>query len=189
MVEDITDLSKNGKNAVLGLFVGDRLGSGSYRHVFELRTDPTCVVKVEHSGVEFCNVVEWQVWKAVEHTPVEEWFAPCLSIDLLGLALIQKRTRPFVDEAHFREELSRTRGLSDSELPPFFDDIHFANFGMLDGRVVCHDYGFNNFLTHGVQVAWQEPTLIEDNSCTAPLLTHSTPSLPTPNLWPVSLRV
>lgn len=152
--DNITEETKLSRDAALELFVGNQVGSGSYRRVYDLHTDETCVMKIEYCGKEFCNVHEMAVWKEVQHTPIEDWFAPCMKIDSLGVALIQKKTRPFQNEESFKKALKETRGSLD--LPEFFDDAHHGNFGMFEGRVVCHDYGFNFFINHGVDAGWRK---------------------------------
>lgn len=153
-VQYATEEQAIAKNAIIEHFVGKQIGSGSYRRVYELETDETCVIKIEFYGKDFCNAAEMFVWREVQHTPIENWFAPCMAIDSLGLALIQKKTAPFTSEGDFRRALIETRG--SAILPDFFDDAHFGNFGMFEGRVACHDYGFNNFINHGVKVGWQK---------------------------------
>jgi hypothetical protein len=146
----IYDEGVTAKNCVLELFVDKQIGSGAYRRVYALTQDETCVVKVEYYGKEFCNVAEMRVWQEVELTPLAKWFAPCIEIDSLGIALIQKKTLPFRSEEEFHAALIDTKA---GPLPAFFDDVHFGNFGMLDGRVVCHDYGFNHFIRDGIRAA------------------------------------
>lgn len=140
------------KDSIVNLFLGKRLGKGAFRNVYPVRADDTLVCKVEYVGYEFANIIEWKVWNAVSGTPIEDWFAPCLAIDPLGQALIQERTVPFETDRAFKAAIEATR---DGKLPAFFDDVHFGNFGMLEGRLVCHDYGFNHFLTEAVKFEWR----------------------------------
>lgn len=141
------------RQCMLNVLVGKMIGSGAYRRVYEFPADPTIVIKVEHAGREFCNIHEWQVWEEVKDTPIGEWFAPCVRIDAYGLALIQRRTKGFDSEAEFKAAVAQMPG---GKLPPFFEDVHYGNFGMLEGRVVCHDYGFTKFIRDGVKVGWKE---------------------------------
>lgn len=150
-IHEITDEGPNIRNFILKFIVGDLLGEGAYRRVYEMGM-PDRVLKVEHCGKEFCNITEWKVWQAVEHTPLAEWFAPCIDIDLMGVALIQKRTKQLDSEEEFKKLVETTRG---GKLPSFFDDIHYGNFGLLDGLLVCHDYGFNHFLDEAAKMEWQ----------------------------------
>jgi hypothetical protein len=92
--------------------------------------------------------MEWQVWQAVRDTPAAVWFAECFDIDSSGRALTQARTQPFT-EAEFKSEVR--------ELPSFFDDIHWGNFGKIGERIVCHDYGRNLLLSLGAQSIEMKP--------------------------------
>jgi hypothetical protein len=140
------------KEYALNLFVGKRIGRGAFRRVYAV--DKYRVLKVEYTGREFCNMMEAKVWHYVRDTPLEDWFAPVLEIEPMGVAMLQSRTQPFDSEADFKKALEETRG---GILPLFFDDVHYGNFGMLDGRVVCHDYGFNHFLKSAVSSYSEDP--------------------------------
>lgn len=130
------------KNSILSLFVGDKIGSGASRDVYSLLHRPDCVLKVEFEARTFNNQTEWLVWEEMRGWPIADWFAPCVDIDSYGNVLIQKRTKPFRCEKDFHAALTKTRG---GVVPAVFDDVHYGNFGMLDGRVVCHDYGYHRF--------------------------------------------
>lgn len=160
-VKDITDESNLARNCTLRLFVGDKLGSGSFRNVYAMIGDKSKVIKVEYSGRDFCNVHEMAVWKKVEATPIEHWFAPCHQIDLVGISMIQSRTVPFECEADF---IAAVKATPTKKIPGFFDDVHFGNFGMLEGRIVCHDYGFTHFLEQGVEAGWRAQQLNEEKA-------------------------
>jgi hypothetical protein len=129
------------KDAALSLFIGECIGTGAYRHVYEIKGQDHAVLKIEHDQ-RFNNVMEWTVWESVRGTDNAKWFAPCLEISDSGRALIQARTEVF-DEDGFREAVT--------SVPAFFDDIHFGNWGMLDGRPVCHDYAFNYLLEYAAK--------------------------------------
>lgn len=132
----------NNKNSALSIFVGECLGTGSSRNVYALKGDPKNVLKIEHSAKTFHNQTEWLVWEVMSQWPISDWFAPCRQIDGYGNALIQARTEPFNNDKEFKAAITRTRG---GVIPAVFDDIHYGNFGMLDGRVACHDYGYHRF--------------------------------------------
>lgn len=129
------------KDAALDLFVGRCIGTGWSRHVYELIGQPDKVMKIEHSNRFFSNAMEWRVWDLLKDTEHAIWFAPCYQISFSGTALIQGRTEPFSEES-FRAVV---------ELPDFLDDVHWGNFGIFEGRVVCHDYGRNNLLLLGTK--------------------------------------
>lgn len=140
-IENIHDEPEHLKESTLLLFVGEKLGSGAYRRVYEIAGRDDVVLKLEHEQ-RFNNVSEWLVWEAVKGTANEKWFAPCIDISGSGHALIQRRTEVF-DENGFREAVEA--------IPAFFDDIHFGNWGMMDGRPVCHDYGCTLLLENAVK--------------------------------------
>lgn len=110
------------------LLCSELIGRGSARKVYACRVDPTLVVKIEKGGRSFQNVSEWEIWD-YGYDEFSKWLAPCVQISSCGGILLQKRAEP----------------LRDSDLPEripaFLTDIKKENFGMLNGRVVCVDYG------------------------------------------------
>lgn len=130
------------KNSVMSMFVGDKIGSGASRDVYALLHDETLVMKVERTARTFHNQTEHLIWQEMKDWPISDWFAPVTAIDSYGSVLFQKRTQPFECEKDFKAAVTRTRG---GVLPDVFADIHYANFGILDGRVTCHDYGYHYF--------------------------------------------
>lgn len=129
------------------LCIGEKLGQGQSRHVYAWNPDPTLVVKIETLKTHWWNIEEFEVWRAVLGTAHEKWFAPVEMIAGGGSMLIQKRTYPL-----------RPEELPD-RLPAYFTDTKPENFGLLDGRVVCHDYSLHMMreraLTkHMRKVAW-----------------------------------
>ncbi len=117
--------------------VGDMLGSGVDRTVFEYLPDKTCVVKFATRRGSFQNIHEWDLWQQhfnPKPTNVCKFLAPCVSISHSGNVLIQKRTKP----VPFIYELPKS-------IPVVLDsDLKRENWGMLKGRMVCHDYGRHN---------------------------------------------
>ena len=113
----------------LDLFAGERIGRGISRAVYEYRIDPTLVIKIELASQRFQNMQEWENWRTWRETPgVARWLAPCVDISPCGIVMLQKRTRPLE-----QDELPKT-------LPAFLTDTKIHNFGILGGKVVCHDY-------------------------------------------------
>lgn len=134
---------------------GDLLGSGVSRRVYELKHNPDLVIKVEHRARDFCNVNEWNIWNAVEKTKWAKWFAEVVEIDVWGGTLIMRRTTP-VTYDDFQKKVKA--------LPDFMDDMHYANFGWLDGRIVCHDYGYDLALDKAVKGAVLKPVKKKESS-------------------------
>lgn len=108
---------------------GEWIGRGAGREVWTFAPDPAYVIKFETATKSFQNVAEWSTWDWVRATPFEKWFAPCKSISACGTILIQRRVEPIRDAERPKR------------LPAFLCDLKRENFGMLDGRVVCADYG------------------------------------------------
>lgn len=116
------------------LMCGDRLGYGMSRSVYALSSDPNLVIKFETVAGQFQNVHEFELWQRyMDHEPVRKWLAPIDSISANGSILLMKRTMP-ISFDQFPDEV-----------PGFLGDIKLGNFGMFEGRVVCHDYGTGLF--------------------------------------------
>lgn len=121
-------------NDALSALIGSKIASGTYREVYECALDKTWVVKIEarngEGGVpQFCNVSEMDIWRESENTKWRRWLAPCIHISEYGSTLIMRRTQPLGCL-----KLPKT-------MPSFLADLKPQNFGLLDGRIVAHDYG------------------------------------------------
>jgi hypothetical protein len=120
--------------------LGKCLGRGVYRDVYEMPSDPkNWVYKVErfNDGRYFNNVVEWRLWEEIAGHDAAAWLAPCRTISRNGNILVQARTKPL-------------KKLPDL-VPDFLRDTHLGNFGLYKGRVVCHDYSFNQIPRLGLK--------------------------------------
>jgi hypothetical protein len=125
------------------LLCGKKIGSGMSRQVYECKLKPGWVVKVETDPYpNFQNLMEWQVWKAVQHTKFSRWFAACDLISPDGKLLIQERTRH-----------PATTDFPD-KVPAFFTDLKRQNFGMTTtpekNWFVAHDYGVHLLFEKGL---------------------------------------
>lgn len=111
------------------LLCGRKIGDGMTRTVFECNVRSDFVVKVEDDEPRshFQNLMEWFVWKRVCGTHYEKWFAPVVEISPDGRLLLMKKTRPM--------------GEPPTKMPTFFTDFKTSNYGLYEGRIVCHDYG------------------------------------------------
>lgn len=125
-------------NDLWELCIGEKLGEGMSRHVYVWRPDPTLVVKIETQKHNWFNIEEYNTWAAVRDTKHARWFAPVVGIAGGGSMILQRRT-----------QLPRLEDLP-SKLPIFLTDTKTENFGVLDGRVVCHDYGFHLLRERGM---------------------------------------
>jgi hypothetical protein len=117
--------------------LGEKLGEGMSRKVFRLAFRPDLVAKIEDRAQYFQNAIEWEVWKSVQGTAWEKWFAPCEDISPCGCVLIQRATTPL-------------NGDLPPSLPNFFTDLKPGNFGRIGKQVVAHDYAINLLLSRGL---------------------------------------
>ena len=120
------------------LMCGEKIGNGIARTVYESRLLPGFVIKVEEDSRSFQNVLEWETWQRVRGTKHEKWFAPCESISAAGTVLVMRKT-----------ELARASEYPE-KMPVFLTDFKRKNYGMYDGRLVCHDYGLTLLVEHGM---------------------------------------
>jgi len=111
---------------MIGFILGPYLGEGAGREVYEYAMNAKIVIKIEVYSRSFQNVSEWETWQGAEGK-MEDWLAPCLQISPCGLYMIQERTTPALTYPE--------------KVPYFLGDTKIQNFGMFDGRFVCHDYG------------------------------------------------
>lgn len=125
------------RREIVSMVCGKPLGSGIAREVYVFGPDPDLVIKLESSACSFQNVKEWDTWQRaqdVEH--VARWLAPCVMISSCGSVLLQRRTAVCLNYPE--------------RMPAFLADFKRENYGMLDGRLVCHDYGTNLLAEHGM---------------------------------------
>lgn len=118
-------------DGLLGLVASRKpLGEGMSRTVRACTLDASLVLKFERDVGVFQNVKEWHVWSEARHNErLSQWFAPCVRISPCGFVLAMKRTEPLP-----REQLPE-------RIPSCFTDTKVDNWGLYEGRPVCHDYG------------------------------------------------
>lgn len=125
------------------LIVGDKIGSGVARDVYEFIPDKTKVIKFDHTAGGTQNVAEWLTWEYVKDRPdLRKWFAPCYRLSDCGSCLLQARVTPLKESRAPRR------------MPKFFCDFKYDNYGIYKGRVVCSDYGLmTQIFQHGLETA------------------------------------
>lgn len=129
------NLDLNFAHDVLGTLLDDKLGSGVSRDVFSLFGNDKHVAKIERPGRGyFANILEFTLWNDIKNTDLVVWFAPCRCISLGGMLLIQDRTEP-MHPKHMPDRI-----------PAFFEDVKLSNWGMLNGKPVCHDYSIHSII-------------------------------------------
>jgi hypothetical protein len=126
------------------LITGAELGRGQSRTTYVYAVTPEYVVKVETDAGDFQNVLEWEMWQTVKDTEHARWFAPCVLISGNGSILIMRRTEPV------------PVCLLPKSLPDFLCDFKPDNYGLLNGKVVCHDYGKHLGLERGLSKRMQK---------------------------------
>ena len=140
MAQNVWDFFGNSVTRdLLDICIGNKLGSGMSREVFEFGPDPSLVVKFETSGGCFQNVLEWETWLRVKDTKAAKWFAPCVRVSEDGKVLLMQRTNPFGWDAR------------PNRMPRFFTDLKISNYGILNGQVVAHDYGVHLLMEEGMK--------------------------------------
>lgn len=144
-----TTVSRDLFNAVCGNLLGEGIG----RKVYECKIDKSLVVKLEESG--FQNVKEWEIWQEVKNYTgklrhIKDSFAPCEYISPCGIFLFQKKTE------------KATRNMYPEKMPSYLLDRKYSNFGLYEGRLVCHDYGMqslcNGYKLKMVNADWWDDT-------------------------------
>lgn len=118
-------------------FLGDKLGEGAFRKVYDMYFRDDLVIKVakDYGGIE-SNINEWQLWcrctQGEFYDPLKQWLAPCVTISTCGKYLVQRKAEPITD-----------RALLPTIVPACMTDLKLNNLGMYDGRVVFVDYGMH----------------------------------------------
>jgi hypothetical protein len=133
----VTEPTDKEKCAFADMYIGGKLGEGVYRTVYAL--GPEEVVKFESNAGNFCNIKEWELWRQIKDCKRQaRWFAPCIHISPSGQALVQVRTEVLTKRFQVERILPK-------KVPSFLWDLKPENWGVLKGKVVCHDYGNFNF--------------------------------------------
>lgn len=119
---------------IISKICGEKLGSGTYRDVYELKDNPRYVVKIERdmSTGRFCNATEYVNWCDLRFWDfIEPWLCPCVRITETSQVLIQKRAKPI----ECIDKLPK-------EVPAIFTDLKRSNWGILNKRPVLLDYPY-----------------------------------------------
>lgn len=131
MIDFTKDFPTTMSKDLMWFILGEKIGSGMDREVFEFIPNKDYVIKVETNG--FQNVREWELWNEIKDTKMAKWFAPCIDISSCGIYLLQKRTEKIPQSEYPKKT------------PHFFTDQKYDNFGVIiekgKKRFVCHDYG------------------------------------------------
>lgn len=113
------------------------IGRGIAREVYAVRHIKGLVCKIELEAGSFQNVMEFNIWDELQHTEHAKWLAPVEFISACGTIILQARTEPL------------THSKYPAKIPSWLTDTKYQNFGLLNGKFVCHDYG-SLIVTNGV---------------------------------------
>ena len=141
------NISRTAMRDLTNMICDEELGRGIGRVVYACSLDPSIVIKIEQGGGSFQNVLEWETWQQLAHTRVARWLAPCVNISPCGIVLLMKRVTPLPHDLK-----------NGTRIPEFLTDRKRSNYGMIDGRVVCCDYGSNLAINHGALASKQTRT-------------------------------
>jgi len=129
-MDELSGLNEIVVREYMRFMIGEKIGWGMSRDVYDHPTDKTKVIKMEDHVNHFQNVMEWEIWQQFCHCKeIAKWLAPCHSISQNGTFLIMTKAADMR-----KEEVPNT-------LPAFLTDHKLANFGILNGQLVCRDYG------------------------------------------------
>lgn len=129
--KDILAMIQGSPNIMIDTFsfiLGEKLGEGETRAVYEYAFDPNWVVKIAKRHPND-NILEFDIWHLIKGTTESKWFAECKWLSPSGHLMLQRKTKPI-------------KYLPDL-LPNVFTDIKLNNFGKIGNQVVCHDYAFS----------------------------------------------
>lgn len=131
----IDNFSKVVQEGLVQMLLGDKIGEGQYREVYDCYPCPQYVVKVEASH-GFCNMKEFEIYMEIKEDCPEllKWLARPVSISKCGSVMIQEKT----NRIH--------HSMLPKHIPTWITDEKISNWGEIDGKIVCHDYG-NNFIS------------------------------------------
>lgn len=139
------------KNGYGNEMIGDKIGEGVARQVYEWKLDKDLVIKIQKKGLSYCvghqNIMEYMSWLAVKKNNFGKYFAPCIRISPCGGVLLQRR----VEKSNTYPDV----------LPEYLTDTKRGNYGILDGQFVCCDYGTNALMEFGMtrkmkKVIWSD---------------------------------
>lgn len=128
---DILEMTGKDPRIIMDTFsfiLGEKLGEGQTRSVYDYALDPNWVVKIAKRHPND-NVLEFDIWHLIKDTQESKWFAECKFLSPSGHLMLQRKTKPIIKLPVL--------------LPNVFTDIHLRNFGKIGNQVVCHDYAYS----------------------------------------------
>lgn len=128
--------------------LGNILGIGGVRKVFENKEDPTTVIKVlktkkEKRKVLTSNEIEWNLWNKYKGSEFEQFLCPCVAISDDKIFLVQKKARMISPGKNYKRSRAIWKQLP-AEIRNLPDSRWYKNWGILEDRYVIVDYGRND---------------------------------------------
>jgi len=119
-----------------GTLCGNLIGYGASRDVYECAIMSDYVVKINKSevlGGVNQNYQEWQTYHNLIGTKWAKYLAPVYFASHNYSIILQEKCEPIQ-----LKQLPK-------RIPKFLNDRKLDNWGMLDGKVKCFDYGITNY--------------------------------------------
>lgn len=136
-IEQVATISKlqDVNTDLITSLLGQKLGEGCYRAVYQHNWSKDWVIKIEPNNTD-SNVTEFMLWQEIcglrnQLAWVKEWFAPIYWMSPNGKILCMHKTA---------EEPKNSKLERPEEVPKFFSDVKWDNFGWIGNKFVCHDY-------------------------------------------------
>ncbi len=131
-----------------GNSLGEKIGQGSNRTVYENLDDCTTVIKVQRPKTVkknwiLHNKIEWTRWNQYRNTIYEKLLCPCVCISDDGVYLVQRYAEVLAPGKHLKRSRAQWIELP-NELRIYPDSRWYKNWGRLEGRYVLIDYGREN---------------------------------------------
>lgn len=136
----------------IDFFCGRNLGEGQSRIVYDYNPDKKYVIKIDKSKW-FNNIEEYELYTLLkkEHPKSAEFLAPVYQISQGGKIMLQRKTTPIKDFKHFPKKI-----------PAFLSDVKIQNWGILNNKLVCHDYANNKIAEIGYKAPFIKPIFWSD---------------------------
>lgn len=115
--------------------LGNYLGEGFRRIVYDHIDDPTVVVKFLKNLKDDHNRIEFENWEKMKGTDRGLWLAPCISLSEDGRYLIQKKVEVLDGAPENIPDWIKVLG------DYSFGGNKSKHWGKFDGRIVLIDYG------------------------------------------------
>lgn len=122
----------NVNKSAYNLLIGNYIGEGEYRTVYEccLRDDLVAKIEKPEKRHAFANVHEFSIWQEYkEIEAVRMWLAPIYIMSDCAQILLQSKVSSVPVDFVWPDKL-----------PSFLGDIKRENFGWFENRLVCIDY-------------------------------------------------